>query len=541
MIKRAQELLRGQEERKMELEKGFNVERVSLGEKLVAELREALVALGCEDLLDVVSTEEVTGSNAELEAQIAELKELNKKLKASATRATNNLEPVKAELKEAKKTIKDQAKEITRLNKVVEEKERAIKSLDYKLTQDANESKLDVEALEKELKDAKEQIKWFKGSASTWQSKYTKLFNETKDSNNNDVLSQALKAKDEYIVKLEKQLQDKAYNAANDGYVVNGVEVSVKIVNDLNDQVSKLQEELAQKEKEIAALQQAAICYENTKQQNKNNTKEEEIVIEKEVIVEKEGTNKEYFELNTNVKFKSETYLYESGDHYVIAKPNIKDIVVVPRRFNVEVSGQDFVKYEDLLVNKFGYSKERQEISPVTVTYSDAKHKAFLARTEAVESLYVFSYKDVLTGYVVNNYKVYSWSWNQAHKEPYIVDLGQKAKGKKRCEVSPCDRKALFETIKAMKAEYDQKVKAYAEANGLYNVTEEKAVESQNEVKNKLAGLFNYQQETERIAASAQKPQVVVEKNNQEVNNSANKPQANYSTSLNSFVDEMFS
>ena len=44
-------LLKEQEERRAEIEKGFVLERRSLGEKLVAELNEALIALGCEDLL----------------------------------------------------------------------------------------------------------------------------------------------------------------------------------------------------------------------------------------------------------------------------------------------------------------------------------------------------------------------------------------------------------------------------------------------------------------------------------------------------------
>ena len=492
MINVAKELIKGQEERKAELEKGFNVERVSLAEKLMTELKESLVVLKCEYLLDGVSETKV--DNSELEAKLV--------------KANNEIEVLKNKCKEIG-PLKAQA------TKAVKAKEDAIKA--------QNELAKKLEAMTK--------------TAATWQSKHDAIAKKLKENSANEddnILKQAIKQKDEYIIKLESQLSDKAYQAANDGYVVDGLEVSVNIVKELNEQINTLQEELAQKEKEIEALQQAAICYETTK----NNKIEKEVVNE----MPKEESNNEYFTLNTNVKFSSRTSLYESNDHYVIAKPNVKDIVVVPKNFNVEVDKQDLVKYEDLLINKFGFDKDRQEISPVTVEFSNAKHKAYLARTEARESLYMFSYKDVLAGYIVNNYKVYSWSWNpETHKEPFIVDLGQKAKGRKRCEVSPCDRKALNKTIKAMMTEYNQKVKAYAEANDLYNVTKEKAIESQNKVKNRLAELFNYDKETKAIAESAQKPQTIVKDNNIEVEKKeGEKKQNNLSSSMNDFVAEMF-
>lgn len=495
MINIAKELIKGQEERMVELEKGFNVERVSLAEKLVAELRETLVVLKCEYLLEGVK--EVVVNNSELEEQIKELKKLNKTLKASATKATNSvesvkvkLEEVKIELKEAKKTIKDKDKQIKQLNKTIEDKDRAINSLDYKLVQDKNELGLDVETLEKELEDTKKQVEWFKSSASTWQSKYTKLFNETKDI---------------------KDVKDK--------------------------EIEKLLEQLAQKDKEIKALQQAAICYENTKKQNKvEDTKE--VVNE----VPKDETNKECFALNTNVKFKAGTKLFESDNHYVIAKSSVKDIVVVPKKFNVEVNKQDFIKYEDLLVNKFNFNKDRQVISPVVIEHNDGKHKAFLARTEARESLFVFSHKDVLAGYVVNEYKVYSWSWNpETHEEPFVLDLGQQAKGK-RCTVSPCDKKAIVVTIKALKEQYEKQIKTYCEANDLKCITKEDVVKSSNKVNARLNELFSYQEETDKIAASAQKPQTVVKDNevtsaNKDVKTTVN---SNFSASMNDFVSEMF-
>lgn len=496
------ELLKGQEERRAEYEKGFNVERVSLAEKFIAELRESLVELECEYLLDNVDTNKVDTS----------------KLEAKLLKANNEINALKEKCKEIG-PLKAQA---TKAIKAKEKKEEEILKL------------------RKELDKITTERNGFKKSSATWQSKHDELA-KSQNSSDDDVLREAIKAKDKYIAELESQLQDKAYQAANDGYVVDGLEVSVNIVKDLNDQINKLQEELAQKERDIELLQQAAICYENTKQQNKiENTKE--------VINEmpKDESNKEYFELNTNVKFKAGTKLYESNNHYVISKPSVKDIVVVPKKFNVEVDKQDFVKYEDLLVNKFNYNKERQLISPVTVEYSDSTHKGFLARTEAKEnSLYTFSHKDVLAGYVVNNYKVYSWSWNpETHTSPYVIDLGQCANGK-RFTVSPCDTKALIKVIEAMKEQYEKKAKAYCEANSnLKYVGKEEAARSANNARSRINSLLGYQEETDRIAASAQKPQTVVEDNNKEVANTKEDVKAssnnNLSASMNDFVSEMF-
>ena len=57
-------LLKGQEESRAEIEKGFVVERRSLGEKLVAELNESLIALGCEDL---IASNEIVVNNVSID------------------------------------------------------------------------------------------------------------------------------------------------------------------------------------------------------------------------------------------------------------------------------------------------------------------------------------------------------------------------------------------------------------------------------------------------------------------------------------------
>ena len=73
---------------------------------------------------------------------------------------------------------------------------------------------------------------------------------------NKDVLVEAIKAKDKYIVELEEQLSNKAYNAAEKGYLVDGVEVSLKAVQELQKEIDELQEANAKLEAELEAVKE---------------------------------------------------------------------------------------------------------------------------------------------------------------------------------------------------------------------------------------------------------------------------------------------
>lgn len=73
---------------------------------------------------------------------------------------------------------------------------------------------------------------------------------------NKDVLVEAIKAKDKYIVELEEQLSNKAYNAAEKGYLIDGVEVSLKAVQELQKEIDELQEANAKLEAELEAVKE---------------------------------------------------------------------------------------------------------------------------------------------------------------------------------------------------------------------------------------------------------------------------------------------
>ena len=88
----------------------------------------------------------------------------------------------------------------------------------------------------------------------TKEKELEKKISELESSNNSDILKQAIVSKDKYITELQSKLSDKAYQAANDGYVVDGVEISLAVVNELNDEIEKLREEMAEKEAAISKL-----------------------------------------------------------------------------------------------------------------------------------------------------------------------------------------------------------------------------------------------------------------------------------------------
>lgn len=429
-------------------------ERVALGKKAfkeLKELKEIIVSLGCEFLLD-----DLKGS--------VEVKEIVKEVEV---------------VKEVKVEVPVEIVKEVKVEVPVENKE-----------------------LKDELKQAKEQIEWFKSSAATWQSKYTKLFNETKDSNNNDILSQALKAKDEYIIKLESQLQDKAYIAANDGYVVDGLEVSVNIVKDLNEQINELQEELASKEQaEIKYKEMNKVLIEEVKAlQAKLESKEvivEKPVVKEQPVVEKPKTkkNKEVIvenkqEVNVRALVECQNYkrkreevsMYDGGSFYVLASKTCQQITVIPVKSDLEVTNDIIDAYQEQLV-KLGYKSERTNVSPIVVNYKEDVFKGYFARTDAFLGIDKFSKDDVFAGYVYDRNNCFLFTWDKgSHTKPVVYKLRETVEGKvhnvsvyeknrvcafvdKMFELYNKEVSVIIEEENKKKAENTEKAKQIAENN----------------------------------------------------------------------------
>ena len=368
-------LLKGQEERRAEIEKGFVVERRSLGEKLVAELNEALVELGCEDLL-------VKGETV-----------------------VNNIEIKKGKVVEVVK---------------------------------------EVEVI--------------------------------KEVNNNEILVKAIEAKDRYIVELETKLQDKAYIAANDGFVVDGIEVSVKVVNELNDKITELEEELAKLEKERDAYKKSSETFQSkyTKVKNERARLQEEIadlkadaidltpvVKEKKEVKPVENKEVKATKLVKLEKYKSErrddVAFYDNGEFYVMASNTCQEITVIPKKITTKVTEDVVNSIQEELVS-MGYRREREVVSPVVVNVDKGNLKGYFARTDARAGIMNFSKDDFFGGYVVDGSRAYLWSWDGKSELCATYYLDKVIVGDKKKSVTTGTAKMVSKLVKEMYKEYLKQV-----------------------------------------------------------------------------------
>ena len=197
-----------------------------------------------------------------------------------------------------------------------------------------------------------------------------------------------------------------------------------------------------------------------------------------------------------DIQFKNkEASLFESRNHYVMAKSNINELIVIPKTFNTKLDVEkDFEYYNSILVKDYGYNSKRQSVSPVSVLQRTDKYIAFACRTESFESLFQCSHKDTLAGYVSCSYgKTYLWVWDKSKYEmPYITDLGQKVKNKNAAVYSK-DRKSIFDIIQVLCKEYEEKLSAYCEERGVANTTaeiEQQRVERRKEREKHLRNLM---------------------------------------------------
>ena len=412
MKNQVKNLLKGQEVKRVEKEKGFAVERRSLGEKLVAELNEALVELGCEDLL-------VKGETV-----------------------VNNIEIKKGKVVEVVK---------------------------------------EVEVI--------------------------------KEVNNNEILVKAIEAKDRYIKELETKLQDKAYIAANDGFVVDGVEVSVKVVNELNDKITELEEELAKLERATNAMDYKIVELTNEKdlaekelvechnimtklekerdaykkssesfQSKYTKVKNERAKLQEEIAeLEADAINltpvveekKEVEPVEDKVvvaaklvkleKYKSErrddVAFYDNGEFYVMASNTCQEITVIPKKITTKVTEDIVNSIQEELVN-IGYRREREVVSPVVVNVDKGNLKGYFARTDARAGIMNFSKDDFFGGYVVDGSRAYLWSWDGKSELCATYYLDKVIVGDKKKSVTTGTAKMVSKLVKEMHREYLKRVDA---------------------------------------------------------------------------------
>lgn len=318
--------------------------------------------------------------------------------------------------------------------------------------------------LEQEVKEViveKEQV-----NVSINKGKIVQIVKEVKvqDTNNTDILKQAIKSKDEYIIQLEEQLQNKAFNAAENGYVVDGIEVSVDIVKELNNQIAKLQEQLAcqvltNNEETVMDDESAYLEYLASQEEHASVIEEQVVVppVKKEEKVIAPVTTEAYVkQLKANIsKYNGSARIYQTDKCYLIASPTTDEITWLS---NVELSDEYKLLIESKLVNEFKFLPARTKLSPVTVT----RDNAYMARVSAKDGYQNFSMRDVLSGYVKINNKFYLYSYSPASTSVFVEDFDKKRRGEAKTFPAGMKDKivpVVMDMYKEYKALVDTKVK----------------------------------------------------------------------------------
>lgn len=246
-------LLKGQEERRMEIEKGFVVERRSLGEKLAAELSEALIALGCEDMLN---TKEAVVNKIEIKK--GKIVEIKKEVKISDKNEIKALkDKMNKDIAKYKKTAATWQSKYNEIKKELEETNEAMHNYDEEI----KEANLAYERLEEQLKRMKKANRELRKELSNLQAD---IETDQIDIHIDSVVKEIVNNKEEKtkemntkLVKLEKYKNERRDDVAfynNDKYYVMASDICrditvipknvMTIVN--NDIVNSFQKELAE-------------------------------------------------------------------------------------------------------------------------------------------------------------------------------------------------------------------------------------------------------------------------------------------------------
>lgn len=363
-------------------------EKEELAINKLAELKEILAALDCSHLLEAKTIERIVEKAIIKKGKVVEVVKENNPVNITINKGKIVQGPVQVvqdmtEIEKHLDTITEQGKEIEKLKKTIATMQRnaAVK--------------------------------------------------EEQGSDNLNILRQAITSKDKYIVELESKLADKAYQAANDGYVVDGAEVSLAVVNELSDEIERLREKLA--EKEAAEITETTNVFNEEDYMAFLASQEESIMSEinayeqiieepkKEIVEVKEenkDTDKPQFVTVSNAKVgkNPNAKLYQTEKCYLIASPTTDEITWLS---NEELSDAYKIAVENMLVAEHKFLTNRTKLSPVKIN----RNNGYMARSSAMKGITEFSMEDVLVGYVKIDNKFYLYSYCPKYARPNVDSL----------------------------------------------------------------------------------------------------------------------
>ena len=427
-------------------------EKEELGIQILAEAKEKLDILEVGYLLNANIAERVMAP-----VRITRLDGRVLKLRARK-QDVERISLLETQRKELQQTINDLIQEVAELK----ESDEKIADLEKQLKE--TQDKLD--AAKKKEQEYADAIKDYVSAEKTAKKQ------EEQNNDNSNILREVIASKDKYIAELESKLADKAYQAANDGYLVDGVEISLAVVNELNDEIEKLREEMAEKEAAISKLNKKVKALELINEApeldevateidfNDNGYMEllasqeaQYVNIPTETIItgiEKQQETKdikpevkgpEFVKTSAAVFSKnSRAKLYQTESCYFIASPYAKEITWLSYNTLTEEYKQQVI---DRLVKDFNFNASRVELSPIVIQDSIS----YMARTHAHLGVETYSIDDVYCGYVKKNNDFILYSYFPNTNKMHIESLNKKllmAEGKLSAKnTMPDDKKVL--------------------------------------------------------------------------------------------------
>lgn len=425
----------------------------------------------------------------------------------TSTESIVNIAINKGKVVKVVKEVEVKVEDTTRINKLtaeIEEYKKAIKDYEFeKEMTEAQTNSIINRFVDEAVKAAKEENAALKKKVKALET----IVNtpDIDEANDKDILVQAIKSKDAYIVELETKLQDKAYNAAEDGYIVDGVEVSLEVVKSLQEEIAKSQEINAELAEQVARFKKSSSSFQSRATKAENEVAKLNTVIAElqaqlaeatkpmtttNEVVEETGLNDDYLlylatqEESIMAQFNEEQE--EVVENTIETKKEVKE--EIKKKETNKANGPEYVKLvsaklgksehvklfltescyliaspfaqemtwitngpisdeykmqvEEILVKDYKFNKSRVEVSPIVVSDS----VGYMARVKGAEGTNVYSNDDVYSGYVKYKGDFILYTYFPNTNTAIIESLDKKileSQGKLSGSTMPKDKKAL--------------------------------------------------------------------------------------------------
>lgn len=410
----------------------------------------------CHEILIALGCEDMINEN------------LDKKMEARLTKSLNEIETLKEKCKE----VSNLKASLTKANKAKEKKDETIKDL------------------KEEIKELKKQIKELKKQEVKVETKIETVVDTTKV----DKLQELLDKEKKKYATLQRTNQT------------------------LREQNNRLKDAIADLEADLIDVEEASEPVEEVEDKPAVKEKVKEVKENKQQTKEKEDGKKV---MNTGKLQKLENYKNErrddvdffwSDNYYVMATKKCQEITVIPKKITTKVTDEVVKSMQDELV-KMGYRRERDIVSPVTISMDKGNLIGYFARTDARAGLQSFSDEDFFSGYVMDNSRTYLWSWDGKSELCATYYLDKVIAGDKNKSVTPGTARMVTKQVKEMHKDYLAEVTKVVKAREDQIAKNTAALNKKKAEMNAYKAMFDQGIEYNPAPVKAEAPEVKQEEN----------------------------